>query len=485
MKILLIQPPHYYNGRSREPAFFPLGLGYIAKALLKSGNEVDVLDIWAHQYSHEEVVQKIQELDYDVAGVSALSTQYAYVKWLIAELKRYSDAPVVVGNALATFTPEIVLSNTEADICVIGEGEITFGEVIENIDNLECVKGIYFARNNELVKNPPREYIKNLDEIDFPAWDLFPMDIYLKHCRVYGTNIPAMNVITARGCPYNCRFCSKTFQGVRFRSVDNVIKEINELIKKYAIRGIFFNDELLVTNKKRVYELCDKIEPLNINWNCQGRVNLVDFDLLRRMKKAGCVAIGYGIESGSQTILNNMNKQVTVEQAEKALEDTVKVGMYPIMQMMYGYPGETRKTLQETVEFVKKIPYVGPVGALAVTTPLPGAELYYYSLERGLIKDEEKYLEQLAGGYMHDGTRPLVNFTEFDDEDFYRLKWETESAIWVYQKKKYPLLRLVKDFLRVILPYIQKYGYKQTIRRTMLLLNQKFDITLNKKRKEK
>ncbi|MFB0566150.1 MAG: radical SAM protein, partial [Candidatus Aminicenantaceae bacterium] len=199
----------------------------------------------------------------------------------------------------------------------------------------------------------------------------------------------------------------------------------------------------------------------------------------------GCVAKGYGIESGSQTLLNNMNKQVTVEQAEKALKDAVNVGIYPIMQMMYGYPGETRKTLQETVEFVKKLPHVLPLGGLSTTTPLPGAELYYYSLKRGLIKDEEKYLEQLSAGYMQDGTRPLVNFTEFDDEDFYRLKWETESAIWVYQKRKYPLLRLVKDFLRVILPHIQKYGYKQTIRRTVLLLNRKFDITLNKKRKEK
>ena len=456
MKVLLVQPPHYYDGGSRAPGYFPLGLGYIAKSLLKSGHRVQVLDIWAHQYTNEDVIRKIKELDFDVVGISALSTQYVYVKWLITELKKRNASPVAVGNALATLSPEITLNNTEADICVIGEGETTFKEVVEKINDLEKVKGIYFKYADKISKNPSRGYIENLDTIDFPAWELFPMDIYLRHCRVYSTNIPAMNVVTARGCPYNCRFCSKTFRGVRLRSVNNIIDEIRVLIKKFEVRGIFFNDELVISNRKRIYELCDEIEPLGIKWNCQGRVNLVDLDILERMRRAGCVAVGYGIESGSQTILDNMNKQTHVEQSKKAIRDTIRVGMHPIIQMMYGYPGETRRTLQETTDFFKEIPFVGPIG-LSVTTPLPGTELYTYSLGKGLIKDEEEYLRRLSAGYTKsDGTRPFTNFTEFDAKEFYRLKRYTETRIFLNQILRHPLsfglnyLRatITRDYLR-------------------------------------
>lgn len=478
MKILLIQPPHYYDGKCRGPSNFPLGLGYIAKVLLNSGYKVEVLDIWAHQYTDEEVRRKIPELDYDVCGISALSTQYAYVKRLTSELKKHSDALIVVGNALATFSPEIVLNNTKADICCIGEGEITFKEIVENNSNLERVNGIYFKQNNEIIKNPSREYINDLDTIDFPAWDLFPMHVYLKYCRVYGgtiirTIIPAMNVITARGCPYNCRFCSKTFRGIRFRSADNIIEEIKLLQDKYGVGAITFNDELVVINKKRGHELCEKIEPLNIKWDCQGRANLVDIELLKRMKKAGCVAVGYGIESGSQTILNNMNKQITIEQAERAIKDTLKVGMYPIIQMMYGYPGETRETLQETVDFFRKFPYLGYIVIstavnFSPTTPLPGSELYDQTLKDGLIKNEEGYLYSLEAGYMPDGARILVNFTEFNNEEFYQLMQRAEREIFLNHVRGH-LFQFMMDYplmhFSTLLPYIREHGYKQTIKR--------------------
>ena len=463
MKVLLIQPPHNYEGKSREPQGVPLGLGYVAKALLNSGNNVEVLDIWAHQYSNEEVMQKVAELDYDICGISALSTQYAYVKWLISELKKYNNSPIVVGNALATFSSEIVLNNTKADICCIGEGEITFVDIVENINNLDKVNGIYYKENNKIFKNPPREYIKDLDSIDFPAWDLFPMQIYLKYCKVWGTSVDAINIVTARGCPYKCRFCSKTFSGVRYRSVDNIIAEVKFLKDKYGMAGVFFNDELFIRNKRTVYEFCDKITPLNIKWNCQSRINLVDIDLLKRMKEAGCVAVGYGVESGSQTILNNMKKEITLKQAEDAIKNTLKVGMDPIIQMMYGYPGENRETLQETVGFFKKLPPAQMGVKLSITTPLPGSELYDDVLKKSLIKDEEKYLEQLESGYA--GEKSLINLTEFTEEEFFNLKSETEKKIYYNQVKGYPLHFIYKKVLNLSKApaYAKKYGYKQLI----------------------
>ena len=464
MKVLLIQPPHYYDdGKTSEPHAVPLGLGYVAKALLNSGNEVEVLDIWAHQYSDEEVKQIIVKLDYDICGIGAFSTQYAYVKWLISELKKLNTAPIVMGNALATFSPEIVLNNTKADICCIGEGEITFVEIIKNITDLGKVKGIYFKQNDKIIKNPPREYIKDLDSIDFPAWDLFPMDIYSKYLHVWGTSIKAFNLLTTRGCPYNCKFCSRTFSGVRYRSLDNILLEIKTLKEKYGIGGVFFHDELFIRNKKTVYDFCDKVAPLNLKWNCNGRINTVDLDLLKRMKEVGCVAVAYGVESGSQTILDNMDKNITVTQIENVIKNTLKAGMEPIMFMMYGYPGENKKTLQETADLFKKFPPTQMSVKLSITTPFPGSELYNYAVEKSLIKDEVQYIEQLAGGFS--SGKHFINFTEFNNDEFYQLKFETEKKIFYNQVKRYPLHFIYKKLhnLSKAPAYAQSFGYKQLI----------------------
>jgi len=465
VKVLLIQPPHRYEKWERGPSSFPLGLGYIAKVLLNQGHQIEVLDVWAHQYTNEDVTKKIKEFDCDIIGISALSTQYAYTKWLIPELKKHHDSLVVIGNALATLTPEIVLKHTDADVCVIGEGEITFKNVIENINNLKRVKGIYFKQDGKIVKTEPQGYIKDLDSIDFPAWDLFPIDIYLKHCRVHGSNIPAMNIIAGRGCPYNCKFCSKTFGGVRFRSVDNIIQEIKVLIEKYNIGGIDFSDELVIINKERTYELCEKIKPLIIKWSCQGRSNLVDFDLLKKMKESGCVAVGYGVESGSQTILNNMNKQITVQQSRQAIVDTIKLGMEPIVQLMYGYPGENEKTLEETAQFLMSLPYIRRA-TLSITTPLPSNWLWNYAISQGLIKDEEKYLEQLKGGYMHDAKTPLINFTNFTKGEFYRNLRTMEKRLLMNKIRRHPHA-LAKDYLRRALVVYRSGGFKQLGKRAI------------------
>jgi len=491
MKILLIQPPHYYGGRNRPPSFFPLGLGYLSKVLLNSGHEVEIFDIWAHQYKNKEVKEKIKRLKYDIVGISALSTQYAYVKWLTSELKKHSNAPIVVGNALATYSPEIVLKHTKTDICCIGEGEITLKEIIENINKLEKVKGIYFKKGNKIIKNQLREYIKDLDSIPFPAWDLFPMDIYLKNCRLWGGLITAMNLITTRGCPYNCKFCSKTFREIRLRSAENVIKEIKTLKDKYGIEGIFFSEELLVINKARTIAICEKIKKLKMKWVCQGRVNLVNLELLKCMKNAGCIVVGYGIESGSQIILDNMNKMVTVEQAEMAIKNTIKAGMNPMIQMMYGYPGETKETLQETISFFKRCPYLGPQGiANAVKfspiTPLPGSELYEQVVKNGLIKNEEEYLYSLEGGFMPDGTRTLVNFTNFSEKRFYAVMKRVEKQIYRNQLKSH-FLRFMKDYsimyFRILLTSFRVHGYKRTIKKVMqMVVLNSFRIIRNKRK---
>jgi len=467
MKALLIQPPHYYGKNTRPPQQFHLGLGYIARSLKNKGHELEVLDIYAHQYSDGEVENKINGLgqDIDVVCISALSTQYKYTKWLIKKLKARFDKPIIVGNALATFSTKILLENSDVDICVIGEGEETIVELLDNLGSVDKVLGVSYRKNGKICSTPPRPYIKNLDTIDPPLREVFPMSIYLDNCYLWGNpEIRATNIVTARGCPFSCRYCSKTFSGVRLRTIKNVIKEIESLREDYNVKAIYFNDELTLVNKQRSYELCDYFKKSKLRWVCQGRVDKVDMDLLKCMKDSGCVALGFGVESGSQRILDNMNKGIKIEQAIEAIKATKKVGIQPIIQMMYGYEGEDEESIAQTVSFFKTINF--PTMPFSPTTPLPGTVLYANAREKGLIKNEDEYVEKLDWGYCSE-REILINFTKFSNEEFTRRKAELERTINSNYRKyltTHPWVAL-KIIFKKIRSYYERYGLLKTFKR--------------------
>jgi radical SAM superfamily enzyme YgiQ (UPF0313 family) len=470
MDVLLIQPPH----KDRTPSIFPIGLGYIAKSLMDIGCKVEILDIHTEGINEEKVQKRIANFNFDLIGINAFSTQYKYIKWLTNESKQHTKVPIVLGGPLATHNPELVLKNTDVDICVVGEGEITIKELVTNKD-LHNVRGIYFKDGKEIVKNLPRDNIVNLDTIEFMPYEIFHMDVYFRHIRLWGGNAKrVINLITSRGCPYNCNFCSRTLQGVRYRSINNVVSEIKVLKGKYNIEGILFNDELVIASKKRAYELCEEMSKIGVEWGCQGRANLVDLELLKTMKKAGCVYVGYGIESGSQKILDNMNKKVTIKQNKEAIINTLKVGMVPVAQMIFGYPGEDRKTIQETIDFYREIHYSPPTpdykpAELSLITPLPGSSLYAYCIQSQKILDEEDYLLRIEKGYDR-GCPLLVNFTDFSNDELLQLKDDTEKILYTnYQKymRRHPAL-LGNSLFKKVINYRRMYGYRKLLMLFML-----------------
>jgi radical SAM superfamily enzyme YgiQ (UPF0313 family) len=431
-KILFIQPPHYFESEGRPPSTFPLGLCYVATVTKKAGHVADIFDIWLGQYSYKEVSNKIKKLsDYDAFAITALSTQYKYVKFLTEQLKRYyPNTKIILGNALATHSSEIVLSDTSVDLCVRGEGEVTFMDLLDNdFSNLAEIPGISFKdKENKIQHNLPRQYIKNIDDIPFPDHELFDIKGYLKNIRVWGRpDVKAMNVVCGRGCPYSCSFCSKTFNITRLRSVENIIEEIISIKEKYHIGGIFFLDELVVVNRERTINICRFLRNLKLDWNCQARVDTVDFSLLKIMKKSGCISVGFGIESGSQKIINSMNKRIKVSQSIRAVKAALKLNMDPNLQMMYGFPGENEETLKETEDFFKKIEY-HLIHPLSITTPIPGSILYDNCIRKGIINDEINYLVALEQGY-HKREYPLLNLTEFSDKEYMQKKRQTEENI--------------------------------------------------------
>lgn len=445
MNILLINPP------CRSAYLLPLGLGYIASVLRKEGHSVKILDINALNYSNDKVEQILKELDFDIVGIGGLSTTYKYVKWLADAIKRLrSDVTVVAGNMVSTAHPELLLKNSKVDIAVVDEGEITFKELVSAIASgreLKDVNGIFYKGNGLIVSTPPRERISDLDSLPFPSWDLFPMDIYLRNSRMASSShLSFINVSTVRGCPYSCTFCSRQFdRKTHTRFAKGIIDEVKELKKKYGVKCIAFSDDLFLVNQSRVLELCDMMisEKLDIEWTTSGRVNLVNYNLLKKMRKAGCVELSYGFESGNQVMLDTMKKGVTVKQAEDAVRITRKAKIRTLGSFIIGMPGETIQSIKDTLNFIKKTKL--PIHRFFYATPYPKTELYEIAKNMNRLPiDEDKYIESL--GEMR--TTFLVNITDFSNEELVRLKDSAEKTAKKNLAFKYKLKEFLLDWRR-------------------------------------
>ena len=315
---------------------------------------------------------------------------------------------------------------------------------------LNQVKGIYFKEKfGNIIKNDPRPPINDLDSIPFPAWDLFPVDTYLKNpigalnrnkwidggsnnCEIF-----SMNLSGTRGCPYECIYCYHDFMGQKYRkrSVKNIVEEMKLLNSKYKVKYFHFIDDEFCVDKSFVYDFCKRFREAfgdDITWGCTGRVNLMTEDLIIAMKKAGCVLIGYGIESGSQKMLNAMKKGVTVEQAKKAVKLTKEYLGWADCSFMIGTPGENRQSIEETVAFCKELELVPEV--IFFTTPYPGTELYKRAIAAGKIVDEEEYLLNLG----EQGEKIMINFTEFSDNELFKTQEWLIAELNAWNKIKHP-----------------------------------------------
>lgn len=443
-KILLIntpfQPEHFcekdFFSKGRQSPLFPFGIAYIASYLEKFGYDVEILDIYARQLTKERVVGELKKKPFDLVGISALVTQYRYVKELANTIKEIKNVPVVLGNGLATSCHRLVLEKVPSvDICVRGEGEITLKEIIENNDHLHDVLGISFRdKDSKVIVNPDRLPHKNIDEFPWPAYELFDMSLYLR-TRIYETGILNMReklldkkilpAVTSRGCPYNCYFCGKIIPVARLRTVEDIISEVKYLKDTYGIDGVHFIDELFVISQKRAKELSRALKPLNLIWDCQARANTIDYETLRIMKDSGCVAVGVGIESGSQKILDNMNKRITVHQAEEAMRAVKRVGLPVKVQLIFGYPGEDYETLEQTASLFKRVGHPGR--AMSAIVPIPGTSLWEYAKKQRLVEDNEEFLDKVREGF--DKNTCVINFTNFDTQALDDLRKKYDSMM--------------------------------------------------------
>ncbi len=474
MKFLLINP---IVRISFPPSYFPLGIAYIASSLIKEGHHVEILDINAYRWLPWEVERIIEGDESDIYGLTGLITEYKQIKWLTKVIKKYHPTKkIILGGGLASTCTEIVLKRTEVDIAVIGEGELTMKKLTETLENdgdLQNVAGIAYKDNMKIYQTSPRSPIECLDSTPFPEWELFPIMVYMQSVKL-GFDYPyrTMNIISSRGCPYKCVYCDHSVFGHKFRkrSVQNVIEEIKILKDKFGIEGVVFSDDLFIANRKWVKEFCEEVmsQDVKIRWVCNGRVNLVDPDLLNMMKLAGCQGVFFGIESGSQKILDVMQKKIYIEKAKEAIRITRDAGLMAGTYFMIGMMGETEETVKETIDFCKEMQLNAQ---FSFTTPIPGTLLFQKALELGKITDLGSLLERWDKW----NDNLVLNLTEIPDKELIHLKMIAEEQIrFALFRNVSPVRKITENLIRLY----NGYGLSFIIRKSLLKISRmaKFGI---------
>jgi len=442
MRILLINPPaiNFYHRAGLRMS--PLGLAYVAAVLKQAGYEVKVIDL---------NVEKINYRTYpfgrfDLVGISVDTTRYP-VSLKIAEKVKKSGVDVVMGGPHDTFFDDEVLSTRKVDYVVRGEGEYIMLDLVESLNNgksLEQIKGISYLCGNQIRKNPPAPFVQDLDSIPFPARELLPLDRYTNTLK----GRFSASMITSRGCPFNCDFCSSSaFSGMKWRtrSIENILKETEYLYYKYGYRAISFLDDNFTLNPKRVTELCEKMirRGFDLLWYAFSRVDTIvkNERMVQLMRQAGLDQVFVGFESGSQEVLNKLGKQVTVEKAFKAMEILKRHGIRVLGSFIIGALNETREMIKETIKFARKL---NPqLSQFSILTPYPGTRLYERVKDKLLTRDWECYW----------GGRPVMKLNQTSAQEMKDLIIRAYASFYLRPSK----------FLKVGLPYLYElfWGYKK------------------------
>lgn len=436
MKIFFI-----YSRKTRaESNIPPFGIMYLAAVLLENGySDIKLFDMAIH--SDDFIIQECLQDQPELIGLSTDSISYENgVATIKAIQSRYNGARYIVGGVHPTIATEQSLLETNSEVAVIGEGEETIVELVRAIDSGQGytnIKGLAYFENGKLVRTEQRPFIDDLDSLPFPARDLLPMDKYLNVCPDIPMFYPTMTIMASRGCKGNCIYCQpvvRTLFGrkMRHRSVSDVVQEIIHMKNTYSFNSLYFaDDELLFNGWEWIEELCNAFidNKLNIKWVCQGRVDQVDPQLIALMKSSGLYAMGFGVESGSQRILNYMRKGYQTEKIRQAFDICRQNKIITTCNLMVGTPGESHETIQESENMLKRAK--PDLVRVSITTPTPGSDLYTKMNQDGRIN--------------------LNRLSEFDRWAAYPIRLDNFTKEDIQQSIKKLLGIFYKDFFSYLL----------------------------------
>ena len=437
MKILLINPPRLNEIIGNNPSIIeeergynpPLGLLYIAGYIKKNSNhEIIIIDAQVERYDYVALKKEIQNCKPDIVGITTMTmTLIDVIKTaqVIKEVDRSIN--IVLGGPHVNLFPYETIKMPFVDFIVLGEGEEIFLDLVNAIEDnapLTDITGLVFLDKEHVINTGKREYIKNLDALPYPARHLTP---YKKYNSLLSKGGIVTTIFTSRGCPFKCSFCDRPSLGkiFRSRSAQNVVGEIEECVG-LGIRDFLFYDDTFTVDRKRVIEICKKLieKKLKIRWDIRARVDTIDEEMLSYLKQAGCEGIHYGIEAGTEKVLKELNKGITINQVKKTFNLTKKYKIPTLAYFMIGNPNESMEDIESTFRLMRNLDpsYVH----ITVLTPFPGTKIYENGLKNGIIKRD--FWKEFA-------THPNTNFIPPVWEE--RFNREELNAILVKGYKKF------------------------------------------------
>jgi len=415
------------------PSTPPLSLACIAGSLLAGKHEVKIFDFNLYEQGDSKLLDELEKFSPDFAGITFVTPLIREADRVAKIIKKKNENIIVIGGGPHPSSfPESALKETALDIAVIGEGDFSINEIVGG-KNLSEIKGIAYKKEGKIFVNERKDFIQNLDTLAFPAHHLYEIGKYKVPSAIAKKN-PVAWVETSRGCPFGCIYCNKSCFGRTFRvkSPERVAKEFIK-IKELGFKEIHLTDDGFTTDLNRAKKICDLLveKKADIIWSTITgiRVDRVDFELLQKMKKAGCYRVYFGIESGNQKILNNIKKGINLEQVIKAVRMAKQAGLEVAGYFMIGLPGETEETMQDTINFAKSLNL--DLAKISITIPLPATEMFNELESKKLIKTHEwenfKFYSTPSAIYDHPN-----------------LSWQTIES---YYKKFYRAVYLNPDFI--------------------------------------
>jgi magnesium-protoporphyrin IX monomethyl ester (oxidative) cyclase len=469
MKILLINPPQtFYPGSDQPSGNLPLGLMYMAAVLEQAGYKTEILDAFMTDdpfrkdgemitvgMPFDQIKQEIQQRKPDIVGIAGPFTCQIEHALKVSNVTKEVDSSIltVVGGPHVTVVPKDFLEEAKnVDIAVIGEGEYAMREIaqcFEGKKQLSEILGVAYRKNGEVSVNEPRPFITNLDELPYPAYDHVDMERYLSPKKIGYRSFRnrAISMITSRGCPYNCCFCSVHLhmgRGFRAHSANYTLKHIQYVVDNFKVENLFFEDDNLTFDLERFEAICDGLieKKIKIGWETPNgvRADCLNLNLLQKMKKSGCQSVFFGVESGDQEILNNVIcKSLDLNRVEEVAKICRQIGLKTGGFYIIGFPGEKKENMQRTVDFALKLKRDFDVGMhLFIATPSYGTKLYEECKAKGYIQRDLSW-NSFAEARQPKGM-PLISTQDFTSEE---VKEIATKALAEY--KKLSLLGLIKN----------------------------------------
>lgn len=463
MKILLLNP----NMQGQSDGGYiarsvPLGLLYIAASLRQAGyNFINIVDARVNDLDHQEILSRISDFSPDVVGISCLCTEASETHRLAGLIKASAArCKVVVGGAHASSSPESLIEDPNIDFVVTGEGERTICELVGALENgrdVSGIDGLALKTGAGIKVNPRRKMIEDIDSIPFPAWDLVDMEEYLNFTTRHSQNpLPAshrlMPMSTSRGCPFGCIYCHNIFgKRIRLRSAENVLREIELLVERYAIGEIEILDDIFNFDLDRAKRICDEIVKrgikIKLSFPNALRVDGMDEELVVKLKAAGTHLIYYAIESGSPAVQKRIGKNLDLEKAREIIRFTARQGIIVCGFFMFGFPGETKEELLKTVSFAIKMPFL--FVHFFYVTPRPNTPLY------ALLKNTKTDLKSIV---FHHYFKLSVNMSALTDAELRKLRAKAYIGFYLRPAQMWRIWKGLPDkrYILIHIPAVLK-----------------------------